>query len=133
MYNFSKIDESKIGSELMKQIKKEALMIHKPNFEWYCLYSGDTLLCIIAIGFRKNHYMIEAVYTPKSLRGYGFATTTLRRVCEIYNKEYDILADCLDSSVSMFKKVGFENTKSIEYKICNIHKCILKKGAIYGK
>ena len=130
MYNFSKIDESNISETLMKQIKKEALMIYKPNFEWYCLQYENDIICIIAVGFRKTNYRIEAIYTPKQWRGYGLATMTLKEVCKVYNGQYDITADCLDSSVSLFQKVGFEKTKTMNYKICNIHKCIMKRGKI---
>ena len=130
MYNFSKIDEGNISENLMKQIKKEALMIYKPNFEWYCLRCDNDILCIIAVGFRKTNYRIEAIYTPQQWRGYGLATTTLKEVCKVYNGQYDITADCLDSSISLFQKVGFEKIKTMNYKICTIHKCIMKRGTI---
>lgn len=130
MYNFSKIDESNISDKLMKKIKKEALMIYKPNFEWYCLNLNEDILCIIAIGFRKTNYRVEAIFTPEQWRGYGLATITLKEVCKLYNEQYDITADCLDSSISIFEKVGFTKLKTMNYKICTIHKCIMKKGTI---
>ena len=133
MYDFKKIEESKISNDLMKKIKKEALMIYKPNFEWYGLYDKDILLCVIALGFRKTNYRVEAIYTIEQFRGYGIASNALNRLCELYNFDFDITADCLDSSVSLFQKVGFQKHKTMNYKICNIHKCSMKRGTINGK
>lgn len=128
MYKFRKINENEISTQLMKQIKKEALMIYKPNFEWYCLEDEETILCVIAFGFRKTNYRVEAIYTIEQFRGYGIATILLKHSCSLYNDKYDITADCLNSSINMFQKVGFIKSKTMEYKICTIHKCKLKKG-----
>lgn len=130
MHKLVQIEENEISEQLMKQIKKEALMIYKPNFEWYCLKWNNDILCIIAVGFRKTNYRIEAIFTPKQWRGYGLATVALKQVCKLYNAQYEITADCLDSSVSMFQKVGFDKLETKHYKICNIHKCKMKIGVL---
>ena len=127
MYKLKKINEEDLDLQLKKKLVKEALVIYKPNFEWYALYDGDTILTIIAVSFRKTNYRIEAIYTIKEYRGYGLGTVALKQMIDILDNEYNITADCLDSSISMFQKCGFELVKSLELKICNLHKCIYRR------
>ena len=127
MYELRKINEEDLDLTLKKKLIKEAIVIYKPTFEWYALYDNDTMLTIIAVSFRKTNYRIEAIYTISEYRGYGLGTVALKQMIDILDSQYDITADCLDSSISMFKKCGFELIKSLELKICNLHKCIYRR------
>lgn len=130
MYRLEQIDEKTLPETIVKPLQRETTMIYKSNFIYYALFDDESknILVIIAIQNRNNkNIRIEAIWTIPEYRGYGFGTIALKQVCDLYIKDYDIYADCLESSKSIFLKNGFELIKTLKLSKFDLHKCIYRK------
>ena len=99
-------------------------LILKPTYKYFMLVidgAGKSVL-----GVQDGRVVkIHCNYTPLELRGRGYFSELLRRVCVLYDGR-DIIADCLDTSKNIYLDNGFRPVFKKEYKHFNIYR--VKRG-----
>lgn len=96
-------------------------LIFSPNSQYYALVDGDIVKSIISVKVAKNRVKLQANYTFPDYRCQGLFTELLKFVAYLF-KNMNIYADCLNTSVGIYLRQGFELYDIKEYKSFTIYK-----------
>lgn len=96
-------------------------LIFNPKAKYYALIDGNTIKSVLAVREAKNGVKLQANYTIPEYREQGLFTLLLRCVMDLYNN-MNIYADCLNKSVGIYIKQGFELYKIKNYTSFTIYK-----------
>lgn len=95
-------------------------LIFPSNSLYFGLFEGDAIVSLLALKISKNRAKLQANYTFPEHRRKGYFTKLLEYVIINY-KQFDIYADCLNSSVNIYKKLGFEQYSFKSFKNFDIY------------
>lgn len=97
-------------------------LIFSPHAQYYALVDGDIVKSVISVKVAKNGVKLQGNYTFPEYRGQGLFTKLLRCIMNIYSENINIYADCLNTSVGIYLRNGFELYEIKEYKSFTIYK-----------
>lgn len=100
---------------------KDKSLIFNPKAKYYAIIDGDIIKSVLAVREAKNGVKLQANYTFPEYRNQGLFTLLLRCVMDLYN-DMNIYADCLNKSVGIYIKQGFELYKIQKFKSFTIYK-----------
>ena len=124
----------KVKYEKVKELGiRDKNLIFSPKSEYYAIIDDNTILSVLAVKEAKNGVKLQANYTFPEYRNRGLFTMLLKCVISVY--EYtNIYADCLNKSIGIYIKQGFELYKIQNYSSFTIYKVrLLKDGKLCKK
>lgn len=126
----------KFGQVKYEKVKglniKDKSLIFNPKAKYYAVIDGDIVKSVLAVREAKNGVKLQANYTFPEYRNGGLFTKLLKYVMRLY-KDTNIYADCLNKSVGIYLKQGFELYKIQEYASFTIYKVRLLNGKLCEK
>ena len=89
-----------------KKFIKDKLLIVKPNYDYYGYFKNGVLAAACGIEFKKKYTRIHCNYTAPEHRNNGYITKLMTLVLTYIPGP--VKGNCLETSVNIYKKLGFE-------------------------
>jgi len=96
----------KIDYNEAKEFIKDELLIIKPGYEYYGYFRDNELVSACGVEYKKNHTRIHCNYTKPEHRRRGYITFLIALL--LSNWKGLVKGNCLDSSINIYKNLGFE-------------------------
>ena len=104
----------KIDYETARMFANDKMLILKPYYEYYGYFVNDELASICGMEYRKKYTRVHCNYSAPEHRNKGYITKMVTVLTE--NLPGIINANCLETSVNIYKKLGFEITGTKIYR-----------------
>jgi len=101
-----KIMIQKIDYVTAKNFIKDKMLIVKPNYDYFGYYLNGSLVSACGIEYKKNYTQFHCNYTAPEHRDKGYLTRFMVLLLDCMTGT--LKGNCLESSVNIYKKLGFE-------------------------
>jgi len=88
-----------------KNFITDDLLIVKPDYEYYGYFHNNELVSACGLEFKKKYTRIHCNYTKPDCRGRGYITWLI--VLLTFNMKGLVKGNCLESSINIYKNLGF--------------------------
>ena len=99
------MDIRKIDYSAAKNLIKDKLLIVKPEYDYYGYFQNNELVSVCGIEYKKNYTRLHCNYTKPEFRGKGYITALVEKL--LNHIPGPVKGNCLESSVNIYKKLGF--------------------------
>lgn len=122
-----RIDDFWIIKDISSKCTQEGVTFKNDGREWFAEQDQGELCSIASIKrIRDGQYLIGSCFTLESHRKKGIMAKLLKGMIESKGSG-TFVAYCLDSSIGIFKRLGFEERREYETKRFKCHYAVLRK------
>lgn len=100
---------------------KDNRLIFSPTAKYFAIVKQKKVVSVTAVKENKKGVKLQANYTFPEYRNRGLFSFLLKNICKKYSN-YDIYADCLNTSVSIYINQGFDVYDIKEFKRFTLYK-----------